>query len=196
MRVESLTQQCHKLLREHVRPGDFVIDATAGNGHDTVLLAELVGESGNVFAFDNQIQAIESTKRRLEQDGLLQHVTCIHQGHESMARHIPGSLHGRASTIVFNLGYLPGGDKSQITQQESSLAALRQAIDLLIPKGIITIIAYTGHPGGRKEAEAIKQWAESLADAKTIITIPPSRKNNAPEWIVIQRNENIQGEQQ
>lgn len=187
MRIDSLTQQAHKLLREHVRPGKFVIDATAGNGHDTELLAELVGESGGVFAFDTQTQAIESTKRRLEQAGLLHRVTCFCQGHEFMAQYVPTLLHSRISTIVFNLGYLPGGDKSYITQQESTLAALEQAMDLLMPNGMISIIAYTGHPGGREEAEAIKQWAKNLTNVKPRVTIPPSQNNNAPEWIVIKR---------
>ena len=140
-----------------------------------------------MFAFDNQAQAIESTKDRLAQTGLLQRVTCIHLGHESMAQYIPTPLHGRISTIVFNLGYLPGGDKSHVTLLESTLAALRQAIDLLMPKGLISIIAYTGHPGGREEAEAIKQWTRGLAKAKTNITIPPSKHNTAPEWMVITR---------
>ena len=185
MRADSLTQQAHALLRGHVRPGDIVIDATAGNGHDTLLLAELVGDTGHVFAFDNQTQAIESSKNRLAQADLLQRVTCIHHGHESMAQYIPAALRGRTSTIVFNLGYLPGGDKLHITQRESTLTALKQAMDLLMPKGLISIIAYTGHPGGREEAEAIKQWAKGLVNVKTNTTIPPSKDNTAPEWLVI-----------
>ena len=185
MRVDSLTQQTHSLLHEHVRPGDFVIDATAGNGHDTVLLAELVGDSGGAFAFDNQRQAIESTKRHLEQAGLLHRVTCFCEGHEFMGQYIPVPLHGRISTIVFNLGYLPGSDKSHITRQESTLAALSQAMDLLTPNGMISIIAYTGHHGGREEAEGIKQWAESLTNIKIKTTVPLSKNNNAPEWIEV-----------
>lgn len=188
MRI-SLTDKAHSLLRKFVLPGDTVIDATAGNGHDTLLLAERVGEAGRVFAFDNQSQAIASARVRLQQAGLDHRVTWLCHGHERMARHIPALHHGGIRAVVFNLGYLPGGDKSHVTQRSGTLPAVEQALGLLAPGGVLSIIAYTGHAGGRAEAGAVKRWAAALPNADCEITIPPSKNNNAPEWVVITRNQ-------
>lgn len=184
MRI-PLTEQAQALMRDHVTSGDIVIDATAGNGHDTLLLAELVGEAGEVFAFDNQADAIESTRSRLAQVGLERRVILLCHGHEQMAQAIPASLHGTLKAVIFNLGYLPGGDKSHTTQKASTLSALTQAFNLLMPGGMLSIMAYTGHPGGRAEAEAIKQWAAALTPVRCEISAPPSKNNNAPEWLVM-----------
>jgi len=183
-----LTEQAQTLMRKHIVCGDVVIDATAGNGYDTLLLAERVGKTGKVFAFDNQITAIESARARLIQAGLDQQVTWLGHGHEEMAQHISNSLHGRIKAIMFNLGYLPCGAKSHTTQKASTLAALEQACTLLSPGGVLSIVAYTGHPGGRDETEAIKQWAMTCTKARTDITIPESKNNNAPEWVVLYKD--------
>lgn len=181
----SLTAEAQALLQGHVLPGDRVIDATTGNGHDTLWLAEQVGDNGRVFAFDNQQQAIASAGLRLQQAGLSHRVTWLCHGHERMAQYIPGTLHGGIRAVVFNLGYLPGGDKLQITQSTTTLAAAEQAFALLMPGGILSLIAYTGHPGGRAEAEALKQWAATLQQARHEIRVPPSQNNNAPQWLLI-----------
>lgn len=187
MRI-ALTEQAQGLMREHVLPGDIAIDATAGNGHDTLLLAELVGEAGQVFAFDNLANAIESTRSRLIEAGLERRVTLLCHGHEQMLQTIPESLHGKLKAVIFNLGYLPGGDKSHTTQTATTLSALTQAFKLLMPGGMLSIMAYTGHNGGRAEAEAIKQWAAALTPASCEISVPPSKNNNAPEWLVMYKD--------
>lgn len=187
MRI-ALTEQAQALIRDHVTSGDVVIDATAGNGHDTVLLADLVGEAGQVFAFDNQADAIESARSRLVQAGLDRRVILLCHGHEQLVQTIPESLHGKLKAVIFNLGYLPGGDKSHTTQKTSTLSALTQAFKLLMPGGMLSIMAYTGHNGGRAEAEAIKQWAAALTQAQCEISAPPSKNNNAPEWLVMYKD--------
>ena len=187
MRI-ALTEQAQTLMQERILPGDIVIDATAGNGHDTLLLAKLVGETGQVFAFDNQEDAIESTQARLTQAELQRRVILLCQGHEQMAQHIPKSLNGKIKAVIFNLGYLPGGDKSHTTQTSSTLLALTQAFELLMPGGMLSIMAYPGHPGGRAEAEALKQWATTLVQARCDISIPPSQNNNATEWLVMYKD--------
>ena len=117
----------HFMLRQFVHPGDTAVDATCGNGNDTLLLAELVGPSGRVWSFDIQTDAIEQTALKLANAGYGERVELIHGGHETMA--------GRAATglgaVVFNLGYLPGGDRTLITRPETTLAACQQALNLL-----------------------------------------------------------------
>lgn len=148
----------HFLLRRKVRPGDSVLDATCGNGQDTLLLARLVGETGRVWAFDIQPAAIAATRALLERDALLARVELIEKSHDTLSEVVPPGL--RAA--VFNLGYLPGAGASLVTAPETSVAALGQAAALLAPEGILTVALYTGHEGGPEEARAVEEWAAGL----------------------------------
>jgi SAM-dependent methyltransferase len=149
----------HFFLRQRVRSGDCALDATCGNGLDTLLLAELVGEGGRVWAFDLQATAIAATRALLEREGRLSPVELVESGHETLSRYVPPGL----TAAVFNLGYLPGGDSSLVTTPESTVVALQQAASLLKPGGIITISLYTGHQGGPEEARAVEEWGAALA---------------------------------
>lgn len=149
----------HFFLKQRVRPGDLALDATCGNGQDTLLLAELVGETGQVWAFDVQPRAIAATKNLLEREGRLPPVVLVEVGHERLSEYVPSGL----SAAVFNLGYLPGGEVSLITSPENTTSALRQAASLLKPGGIMTIALYTGHPGGSEEAAAVEEWGAALS---------------------------------
>ncbi|MBI2354506.1 MAG: methyltransferase domain-containing protein [Deltaproteobacteria bacterium] len=145
----------HLLLRQFVRPGDTAVDATCGNGNDTLLLAELVGASGRVWAFDIQEEAVGQTAARLAAAGHAGRVEIIRSGHEYLAEHVGGGV----SAVVFNLGYLPGGDRTVITRSETTLAALEQALDILKPGGILAVTVYPGHDGGGHERRSVDAWA-------------------------------------
>ena len=111
--------KAHELVRERLRPGDIAVDATAGNGVDTLILARLVGERGQVYAFDIQEQALAATRARLENAGAAAHVKLIHDSHARLEHYLSPDQHGRVAAVMFNFGYLPGGDPSIITRTES-----------------------------------------------------------------------------
>ncbi|WP_018658861.1 tRNA (mnm(5)s(2)U34)-methyltransferase [Allofustis seminis] len=150
----------HDILKEYIRPGDHVIDATVGNGNDTVFLAQLVGKDGKVDGFDIQAQAIEETGKKLLLTGLAQQTTLHHMGHENIKK-IINENHSIA-VCMFNLGYLPKGDKSIITLPETTLSALEQCTALLRTKGVLSIMVYHGHPGGAEEKDAVLTFAQHL----------------------------------
>ena len=158
MQPISLVNVAHKLIGEALRPGAIAIDATVGNGHDTAFLVNQVGPSGKVFGFDIQQSAIASTSIKAGADCL----TLIQASHALMDDKIPKQHHGNISAIMFNLGYLPGGDKSIITQTASTLAALTVACRLLTKGGVITVMAYPGHPGGVVETQQVNDWCVQL----------------------------------
>lgn len=153
------TELLHLLLESEIAAGDFVIDATAGNGHDTVFLAKAVGETGRVLAIDIQARAIESTAARLESEGLRDRVK-LHLGCHAELAEIAGG--GKPSAIIFNLGYLPGGDHGLVTRTENTVKAISAAADILRPGGALAVICYPGHPGGGEEAAAAEGFIASL----------------------------------
>jgi len=141
----------HQYVRQVIRAGDRAVDATAGNGGDTLFLAELVGAGGHVDAFDIQPAALTKTGQRLTAAGLSDRCTLHLASHDQMAECVsPG-----VRAVMFNLGYLPGGDHQIGTRAPSTLAALGQAMDLLQPGGIITVGIYYGGDSGFAERDAV-----------------------------------------
>jgi ubiquinone/menaquinone biosynthesis C-methylase UbiE len=175
----------HFFLEERVKPGDRVADATCGNGHDTLFLARLVGPGGKVWAFDLQEQAQANTRLLLDQAGCLAQTELVAAGHERLAEFVGEPL----KAVIFNLGYLPGGDKNFVTRPEQTLAALDRAAHCLLPGGIITVCVYTGHPGGAAEGEAVEQWAAGLAPAEfnAWVSRQLNRPASAPFVVIIDK---------
>lgn len=159
----SAVEFCHLLLQAHLRPGDWAIDATAGKGHDTLFLARQVGPEGRVFAFDLQPEATETTRTLLESHGIspecCQPLTCCHS---LLSDHLPPEAPGRIAAALFNLGYLPGGDKKVITRPDTTLAAAKTSLGLLRPGGLLLLVLYPGHEGGAEETAFLRDFAASL----------------------------------
>lgn len=183
MRLDSVLSFAKRLVSERVRAGDGCVDATVGNGVDTLFLAERVGVGGAMFGFDIQAAALEKASAKLEKAGCAARiwrgdvdagasagrgdadagvVRLLLASHEHMADYVPQEWHGRLSAVMFNLGYLPGGDHRIMTQPDSSVRALNAAFSLIRPGGIITVVIYTGHDGGTQEELAVRHWALGL----------------------------------
>jgi|GEM_PF-310049 len=189
--LSPLDAQAHAVLRQVVQAGDLVVDATAGNGHDTVFLSRLVGLSGHVLAFDIQPEAIAMSRERLIQAGYKDRVTLLRQGHETIGECIEEWLerYGEIGAAVFNLGFLPGSDKTCVTRPETTLRACEALLGCLAPNGVISLHLYTGHEGGAEEAEAVLDWSAKL-DWKEWHVRQVSQHNkpkNAEQLILIQR---------
>jgi hypothetical protein len=174
----------HLFMRSFLHEGDRAIDATCGNGSDTLLLAELVGPSGRVWAFDIQKTAIDQTTRKLAKEGLTERVNSICAGHETLTNHVSEEV----SVVVFNLGYLPGGDRSIITRPETTITALEASLNCLKPGGILAMTVYPGHDGGL-ERHNVDSWAAKLDERMFHvwhmgqINVPP----DAPYFMLIQK---------
>lgn len=181
----------HLALQQYLNPGDRVVDATCGNGRDTLFLARLVGPTGHVWGIDIQAAAISATRTLLANAGCLSRVTLVETGHESMAATVSEQVQG----VVFNLGYLPGGERSLVTMPPTTLQALNQATALLVPGGIITIAIYTGHPGGASESAAVQEWAANLpeSDFSSWHCRQLNRAKDSPSLILVEK---LQGNSQ
>lgn len=175
----------HQLLRQAVQPGDVAVDATMGNGHDTMVLAQCVGANGKVYAFDVQEQALQKTRRRLQAISLDEQAELICEGHQHMSEYVQQAL----SAVIFNLGYLPGGNKALTTQRDTTLAAITQGLSLLRPHGLLLLVIYPGHEPGRIEQEAIEGLASGL-DQQHFQVLRyqfTNQKNNPPYLLAIEK---------
>lgn len=152
------TELAHDLVRRSLRAGETAVDATVGNGHDTEFLARQVGPAGRVIGFDVQARAIAATRERLDGFGDLAEMELIEESHVHLAERTPDGL----GAVMFNLGYLPGGDRGITTERAGTLAALEAAWGKLRPGGVITVVCYAGHAHGAEETAAVEKWAASL----------------------------------
>ena len=174
-----------EMIENAVFSGACVIDATMGNGHDTAWLCELVGESGKVYAFDVQQEAVDRTAERLEQAGFRQRAELFCLGHEHMAE----VIHQQADAIVFNLGWLPGAEHGVTTQTSTTLLAVEAALSLLKEEAIMTICIYPGQEEGTKELHALLEWAAKLDDRRydAMIKCYVNQPNDPPRILAIRK---------
>ncbi len=152
--MENILDFVHLMIHRHLDPASIAIDATMGNGHDTLMLSKHADE---VFAFDVQKSALEATRQRLETHGR-NNVRLIQDSHANMYVYVAGGV----SVIVFNFGYLPGGDKTLTTTKAASLDAVKQSLELLKEGGLLALTFYPGHEEGAKEAALIEPYLATL----------------------------------
>lgn len=168
----------HDFLKQYVQKGDICIDATAGRGRDTVFLSALVGDTGRVFAFDVQQAATEETKRRLAEAGLAGRCEVVLDSHSNMGAYAEA---GTVRCIVFNFGFLPGGDKSVFTHAETSIAALEAGLRLLMPGGVMSLSIYYGGVTGYEERDALMAYLQTLDDKRyTVLVCSFANRPNDP----------------
>ena len=175
-------EMAHDFLAQVITQEDIVVDATMGNGHDTLFLAKLAKQ---VFAFDIQEQALEKTRQRLLEAGLT-NVELILQGHETVDQYVSD-----VKAAIFNLGYLPSADKSIITQPQTTIEALDKLCQMLVKGGRIAIMIYYGHEGGDIERDAVMDYVSQLPQQEYTATIyrTLNQINNPPFLVMIEKLE-------
>jgi 16S rRNA C1402 N4-methylase RsmH len=190
MNIERVLTFSKTLLTKVTEDGDFAVDATAGNGHDTLFLANLVGEKGHIYSFDIQQSAIEETYNRLNQAKKIENVTLVHDGHHHFHQHLPLELKGQLSSAIFNLGYLPGGDKKIVTTPDTTIEAVKGLLQWLKKGGIIVLVVYHGHEEGAVERDALMQYVATLdqKNARVLKYEFLNQKNNPPFIIAIEKS--------
>lgn len=189
---KKATEVAHLIWKNVVRKGDVVIDATCGNGFDTLALLKLIGDRthrGRVYAMDLQKNALESTSSLLDQsvspderDLVELYALC----HTKMEEIVPQGVSVRL--VAFNLGYLPGGDKRIKTQSETTLLALEAAAKILAPGGLISLVVYVGHSGGREELDTVQFFASGLpANYWTCCNLQMLNRPSAPVLVLLSK---------
>lgn len=158
MILQRVLQYAQQLLKDNIKEGDTVVDATAGNGHDTLFLAQLVGDEGQVYAFDVQKEAVDATLLRLLDHGLEHRALVLNKGHEEVMQYV----HKPVAAAIFNLGYLPGSNHDIITRPNTTIQAIENILKLLKVGGLIVLVIYHGHPGGKEERDKVIDYVSQL----------------------------------
>ena len=170
-------EMAHQFLAENLDKDAVAVDATMGNGHDTLFLAKLAKK---VYAFDIQQQALDKTRERLEGAGL-NNVELILAGHEEVDQYLD-----TLKAAIFNLGYLPAADKSVITKAETTLLALDKLLERLEKGGRIAIMVYHGHEGGQEEKEAVLDFVKALPQQEfTVALYQNINQINYPPFLIM-----------
>lgn len=188
----------HELLTEVLLPGDLAVDLTAGTGRDTLALWQAVGAGGRVLAFDVQEEALRQSAALLRGAGAttMRHaagadpvgfeagVHLLLAGHELLALHLPAAPRG----VIANLGYLPGGDQALTTRRDTTLAALGQALDALLPGGRLAVVVYPGHGAGHSEAQGVEALFRGLPGSRwQVLRLSVPNKEGVPLLLVAER---------
>ncbi|AZV57299.1 methyltransferase domain-containing protein [Clostridium sp. AWRP] len=169
------------ICRRKLNKGDIAVDATMGNGNDTELLAELVGDSGKVYSFDIQEAALQNTEEKLMKNNVSGWVKLIHDGHENMDKYVKDKV----NLVIFNLGYLPKGEHSVTTKSATTLAALKKALNLICKNGIIILVVYYGHEEGKFEKEELEKYTEKLNQKEyNVVNLCFTNQINNPPMII------------
>lgn len=163
MRI-TMTDWIHSVLTNYIMEGDCCVDATMGKGGDTLFLCRMAGKTGSVTAFDIQEEALSFTEKRLKEAGLS--AALLLEGHEQMGKHFqPETI----QCIMFNLGYLPGGDHNLATKPETTIAAIEEGLRLLKTGGIMSICIYSGGDSGFEERDRVLEFLEHLDEKRYFI---------------------------
>lgn len=189
MKLQGILPFARHLLDLALTEGSIAVDGTVGNGHDTTYLAKKVGPTGHVFGFDIQELAIQNTKERLEKEAVCDQVTLFEESHEHMTNLIPAEYHGKINGAIFNLGYLPGGDKEIVTTPTSTISAIEQLINIMAPEGMIILVIYHGHPEGQVERDKLLDYVNSLnqQEMHALKYEFINQKNNPPFIIALEK---------
>jgi 16S rRNA C1402 N4-methylase RsmH len=179
----QITELVQTIVRSRLREGAIALDATVGNGMDTLFLAECVGKTGMVFGCD--IQPLEDAQQLITNHNCAAHVHLRQMSHEDLRNLVPEKFHGHLAAVMFNLGYKPHADKTLITHTASTLAALEAATALLAPNGIMSVVCYTGHAGGSEERDGVVTWAAQLEKSIwQIYHLQTLNQHHAPEALM------------
>lgn len=184
----------HRFLKEHVQPGAFCIDATAGRGRDTLLLCQLAGKKGKVLAFDIQLEAVASTRKLLEENSMSNWAYVFLESHTNIDLYAEPKT---ADAIVFNFGWLPGGDHTLHTETKTSLDAIQKGLKLLKPGGIMSLCLYYGKETGFAETDAILKYLETVDNQEYTVVVSSfaNRPNCPPIAVCILRDDIKSGEE-
>lgn len=179
----------HWLFNNYLENNNILIDATCGNGKDTLFFAKTLDSQGKIYAFDIQKEAIKNTKNRIEEKEFNINIEYINDGHENIDKYVDENVNG----IIYNLGFLPGSEKNIKTEKETTITSLNKSLDILANGGLIVVVIYSEHEGGSEEKKAVLDFASNLNYKKYNVLHYHfiNQKKTPPEVIAIKKRNGV-----
>lgn len=183
--IKNAVNTARDMIKRKINKNSIVIDATVGNGHDSKFLCSFLGENGKFYGFDIQKSAIDRTEERLDEKNYKCTINLFLDSHTEFKKHIQEEV----DMIIYNLGYLPKGDKSITTLHDTSLLSVKEGMDILKKEGMIILTIYPGHDEGMKEFEIISSFLKGVNQKKfEVMKIEFfNQKNNPPLLFMIEK---------
>jgi hypothetical protein len=183
----------HRFFSPLFQDGDVAIDATCGNGKDSLVLAGFLSRKKHtsLLCIDIQEIAVRNTEKLLQKEAseFLPFVTFETRSHETF----PKDLKGSVKLVIYNLGYLPGSDKTLTTKVSSTLTSVTNAMNILAPGGVINITCYPGHPEGALEEAALTEFLSTLDPALWSVTgVRFHNRKASPSVLLLQKSLQMQ----
>ncbi|MEW9094184.1 MAG: class I SAM-dependent methyltransferase [Clostridiaceae bacterium] len=185
------TNLAKEICKLKLRNGDRAIDATMGNGNDTIFLRELVGEEGSIYSFDIQEMAIENTRKKLNDINIdMRNVELILDGHQNIDKYVKEKV----KLVMFNLGYLPGADHKLTTKGDTTIEGIKKSLNILEKNGVVILVIYYGHEGGGKEREEVLDFISSLNQKEyNVVKLSFINQVNSPPELICIEKRGIEG---
>lgn len=192
MQTYNAVKLAHLLLLPHLKNCRCAVDATAGNGWDSLFLAANTSNETIICSFDIQKSALAKTQSLLREHNVSDKLRLIEDSHENMAIYIKEKL----DIVMFNLGYLPGSDHGFTTQPATTIKSVTKSLELLNAGGFLTIIAYPGHPTGELEFIEIEKLLKSLSTKFFAVNswVPVNAAKRPPILYIIEKVRSELGE--
>ncbi len=186
----SISDLSHLFIQNLTDGSGIYIDATAGNGYDTLFIAKMLKKDGFLYSFDISEKAIINTKKLLKENNInSDNIKIINDSHENTDKYITDK---KIKAAMFNLGYLPNSDKNTITKAKSTIYAIEMILNMLADKGVVTICSYVGHDGGEEDRE-VRGYLLSLdKKAYEISVMEMMGRTGAPVLYLIIKKERMQ----
>jgi len=184
-KLKTATQIFKMLITPFLHDGMTAVDCTVGNGHDTLFLAEQAGQGGKVYGFDVQASAIEATQKKINEHVGIAPVELFLKGHENLKACVDEPV----DLVVYNLGYLPRHDKSITTMTDTTLESVKQAMEIIKPGGVVSVIAYPGHDEGANELAGLSKFLREIDQTEFDVLKSEfiNQKNRPPILFLIEK---------
>lgn len=185
--VVNVLKITRETIENYIEEEMTVVDFTMGNGNDTLLIAKALNGTGKIYGFDLQKIAVDKTKEKLNKAGMdFSNIEFINDGHENVNLYIDEKI----DFGIYNLGYLPSGDKSIITLGETTLISIKKTLELLKENGILVIVSYIGHHGGMEENNLIVDYLGKLNQKEFNVLKYEfvNQLNNPPKVYIVEKS--------
>ncbi len=179
MKTENNIKYVRRQIDLFAESNTNIIDATCGNGNDSLYLASKY-PSSKIVGFDIQEQAINNS---IEKCSAHTNTKFVLDSHANVDKYVTDNV----SLAIFNLGYLPRADRNITTKADSTILCIEKILKMLNPGGAIILTMYRGETNVLETAEVLKFVKTINKDFYIVSMYDLINLNGNPFNVIIER---------